>query len=341
MNGINAVLAPTAPTTTAAAASTGQSTTAGATITTVRGNGSPANGHHHHHHHNTPTAAVTPSNEGYTQLTGQGSSSSNSSSASSSSAVSSSSESEHDLRQSTRLTFPRREDEEEEETLWSPYSSKVDFGAPSSGVAAEGATKSFPSVVVGDNQQSDCKYSNRLSSEESNTSSSSLNLSNPNITAAQYSSDDYDAQFLYTVQSLEHDLDCILENRDLNPFFEDPMGMGASGGSKEDGMFAEAEGAECEFNVEDYLVDLDQYLEEQEKKSESNPGDQRIILRQPNTNRTLPRNHLRQAESTTALKRDAAIRNSMHLGSEPTSEYRTVCVSWQYSLPKSMRLKFT
>lgn len=301
MNVINAVLAP-APTT--AAALTGQSAGAtAATITTVRGNGS-ANGHHHHHNAPTVVTVTPPSNEGYTQLTGQGSSSS---SASSSSAVSSSSESEHDLRQSARLTFPRGE----EETSWSPYSSKVDFGAHS-GVGE--ATKSFPR----DRQKSDCKYSNRLSSE-SNTSCSSLNLSNPNINAAQYSSDDYDAQFLYTAQSLEHDLDCILENRDLNPFYEDPMGLGASGGSKEHDI-PDADEDDCEFNVEDYLVDLDQYLDEQEKKSELSPSDQRIILRQPNTNRTLPRNHLRLAESTTALKRDAAIRNSMHLGREPTGE---------------------
>lgn len=308
MNNLNAVLAPaTTPPT---------SSQLGA----VRGNGS-ATTTAHHHHNKTPTAAT--SNEGYTQLSGQRGSSS---SCSSSSTVSSS-ESEQDLRQnrhSTRLSFPRGISDHLDT---SPCSSEGDFerGAVGGG-GGGGGGRNFPS------DKTDCKYSNCLSSEEANTSSSSsLNLSNPNINAGQYSSGDFEAaQYsLYSVQSLEHDLDCILENRDLNPFYEESAARG--GGLSKDLRMApeeEEEDDDCEFNVEDYLVDLDQYLEEQEGRSDTvdqNNLDQRIILRKPNTNRTLPRNHLRDTTTTSALKRDAAIRNSVHLGpmgKEPIGELK-------------------
>lgn len=193
--------------------------------------------------------------------------------------------------------------------------------------------------------KTESKYSNSmyagvgasLSSGVNNSSpstSSSLNLSNPNISSAQcqFSSGDFnshDPNFLHSVQSLEHDLDFILENRDLNPFFEDMDGATCSAdraalNRADNFMESDDEDDACEFNVEDYLVDLDQYLDEQEtgsvKLTEQDPSaihDQRV-LRKPNTNRTLPRN-LRET-STAELKRQAATRNSVHLGREPNGK---------------------
>lgn len=301
MNGINAVLAP------AAAPITTATTTFQSGAVTLRSNGSAAG----HHHSNTATAANSHSNEGYAPLAGQGSSSSS---------CSSSSESDDHRRHTTKLSFPRgpEENNDDEEDI-SPCSS---------------------SAVLTVDDKTDCK---RLASPnglsfESCSSSSSLNLSHPNISTGQYTSD----EFLYAVQSLEHDLDCILENRDLNPFYEDTS---VAGGSKDQIMTPEEEEEECSFNVEDYLVDLDQYLDEQEQRIEMNPSDQnyscttldRRILRQPDTNKTLPRN-LREKNS--ALQRDSAIRSSVNLGKEPNGKYRVViCLGvFYYYLPSlSMR----
>lgn len=290
-------------------------------VATVRSNGAVA------HQHNTAPGSHHTKNEGYTALVGHEGSCS-------SSTVSSSSESEDHQnnncksnKRSIRLTFPPREE--------SPCSSEADLEAGN-----QHHTDSL-------SDKTDCNYSTRVYtnnnnnkssvdppttsslhflSSESSESTSSLNLSNPNINSGQYSSDDFgghDAQYLYAVQSLEHDLDCILENRDLNPFYED---LATEGGSLVDTRMSPLKPGDfeddCEFNVEDYLVDLDQYLDEQEQKTtlpvDNDPTLDRRILRKPNTNRTLPR---KLRDPSSALLRDSAIRNSVHLvGKEPTGK---------------------
>lgn len=280
-------------------------------------------------HHQQSTAGQSNSTEGYTALAGQGSSSCSSSTVSSSSL-----ESEDRQRQNSRLSFPV----EESSRCWSkehlsPFSSKETISEELDAAAAAASTSHSQHSY---SDKTDCKYSNRgyasvegglsSGSAEANTSSSSssLDLSNPNINSAagQYSSGEFncrDTNYLYSVQSLEHDLDCILENRDLNPFYEEMLTT-TTGDPKD---LSERAADECDFNVEDYLVDLDQYLDEQEqttRESDQSAGGtlDRRILRQPNTNRTLPRN-LRDNGSS-RLKRESDIRNSVHLGRGPTGK---------------------
>lgn len=310
---------------------------AAAPTNSPRSNGSAAT-------HHQQTAGQSNSTEGYTALAGQGSSSCSSSTVSSSSL-----ESEDRQRRHSRLSFPV---EESSSRCWSqehvsPFSSKEAVSEELDAAAAASTSYS---------DKTDCKYSNRgynsvdgggLSSSASssgggggaNTSSSSLDLSNPNINSevGQYSSGEFtsrDRNYLYSVQSLEHDLDCILENRDLNPFYEEML---TTGGDLKD-LPESACDDECEFNVEDYLVDLDQYLDEQEQKSTTTTttreSDQsasgggtldRRILRQPNTNRTLPRNLRDNGSSSSRLKRESDIRNSVHLGKGPTGKTIFCC----------------
>lgn len=224
------------------------------------------------------------------------------SSCSSSTASSASSESSEE-QPSTRLTFPHQQ------SLW----------AHQNGIGSE---------EIG-------------SSSESNDfrTSSSLDLSNPNINAEHSSGDNLAEQFFYSVQSLENDLDYILENRDLNPFYEESVTPKYEEGAPNmDKWSVDDDEDDGVFNVEDYLVDLDQYLEEQELKAESgqvasgNPN-QRIV-RKPNTNQTLPRN-LSSQRST--LKRNAAIRSSVHLGKEQTGAY---LLFHRYFFKHAPKLKF-
>lgn len=269
-------------------------------------------------------------NEGYTALADQGSSSCSSSTASSSSSSLESAEPGHHHRLS--LSFPV---EVSSSSSQENVSTAVAVGAASSRDSfASGTDKTdrsrsnkrgfaTTSPAIG--------LSSSSSSEANSTStaslslSSSLDLSNPNI-AGQYSSGDFHGHedYLYAVQSLEHDLDCILENRDLNPFYEDMVALGVAEKNQEIERVSEAD---SEFNVEDYLVDLDQYLDEQDEGAASSvEGDQRLktggsgtlnrrILRRPNTNRTLPRN-LREKEDASRLNSNSSVRNSLHLGKQ-------------------------
>lgn len=233
MNAINAVLA------TSSSATTNSPTEGGTAAAATLRNGS-AIGHHN-------TAATSgqdgsTSHEGYTQL-GQGSSSS----------CSSSSESE-DQQQRQQHNIGQR------------------FSGSTSEESEENFRGTFPS------DKTDCHPNRAYPKNDrclsSDASSSSLNLSSANIDLVGQYSDDFDAQFLYSVQSLEHDLDCILENRDLNPFYDDPTGgVSSDAGERMSPMGDEDHEEACEFNVEDYLVDLDQYLEEQDQKSVNIPSD--------------------------------------------------------------------
>lgn len=287
MNVINAVLAAPSP-----ATASQQQQQLGAAAT-VRSNG-------HHNSSITTSAASATANEGYNQLTGQGSSSS----------CSSSESEDHRHRHSTtKPPFPREE---------SPSSSSA---------SCSSSSRLFRDDVT---DKTDCQYSPRdysspstsskCLSSQSNTSSSSLNLSNPNINAVHFPCDEFEGDYLYAVHSLEHDLDCILENRDLNPFYED---FAMAGGSKDDRrrdsqatVDENYDGASCDFNVEDFLVDLDEYLNEQDRETVAagtlNPSTtlDRRILRKPNTNRTLPRS---LGAKNLVLQRNAALRSSVHL----------------------------
>lgn len=99
------------------------------------------------------------------------------------------------------------------------------------------------------NSKPDQLYANVDPSSSSSSSFSEYTVSNRSDAVASSSGEEESDGFFYSsVPSIEKDLDSILENRDLNPYYE---------------LNDEYDNDdECEFNVEDYLVDLDQYLDE-------------------------------------------------------------------------------